>query len=228
MIALRTSTHAFKIEADKKYAKFDWRSKVEGWKNGFGRQVLGESWVSHHGAHKTEATRTHIEEANKDHALLNGVGSIFCETDVYGANPLQPSTILLRGEVTASFDKDSAGVDKKNNPMMPVAWTREFKNANGATNKILTTTMGAASDLVDENLRRLVVNGVYWATGLEVPAKADVDYKSVYKPTFYGVKKGKELMHQKEQFPADFLNVDINDDPMNHYIDRKAPKKAKK
>src|SRR5215831_3085455 len=52
IIALRTSTHAFKYDAGSQspYAKFSWDSKT--WPGGFGKQVLGETWVAHHGAHK--------------------------------------------------------------------------------------------------------------------------------------------------------------------------------
>ena len=69
---------------------------------------------------------------------------------------------------------------------MPVVWTRLHKNDNGTTNRILTTTMGSATDLENEGLRRLVVNGVYWGLGLDVPAKADVTYVDEYVPSFYG------------------------------------------
>jgi hypothetical protein len=48
--------------------------------------------------------------------------------------------------------------------------------------------MGAATDLQNEGLRRLVVNAVYWGLGLDVPAKADVAYVDDYKPTMYGFK----------------------------------------
>src|SRR5678810_244902 len=47
---------------------------------------------------------------------------------------------------------------------------------------------GAATDLENEGLRRLVVNGVYWGLGMDVPAKADVAYVGEYKPTPYGFK----------------------------------------
>ena len=45
IIALRTSTHAFKYDLNKKspYAKYDWRNPH--WPGGFGQQVLGETWV---------------------------------------------------------------------------------------------------------------------------------------------------------------------------------------
>lgn len=186
IVALRTSTHAFNFPTDSKWTNYTWEAKKEsGWERGFGRQVLGESWVSHWGVHKEEACRTHIEAENKNNLFLNGVGKIFCTTDVYEAHPVDNSTILLCGEVTESFDPKSKGVDAKKNPMIPVAWVREFNNAGDKNNRILTTTMGAATDLVSEDLRRLVVNGVYWGLGLDVPAKAAVDTKD-YHPTFYG------------------------------------------
>ena len=69
---------------------------------------------------------------------------------------------------------------------MPVAWTRDYKGESGKVNKVLCTTMGAASDLPNEGLRRLIVNGAYWATGLEVPASADVSLVGEFKPSMYG------------------------------------------
>ena len=38
----------------------------------------------------------------------------------------------------------------KNEPMQPVAWTRVYRNENGTANRILCTTMGAATDLENE------------------------------------------------------------------------------
>ncbi len=70
--------------------------------------------------------------------------------------------------------------------MMAVAWTREVRNDAGRTNRILCTTMGAATDLTNEGLRRLVVNGVFWGLGIDVPAKADVSYVGPYEPPMYG------------------------------------------
>ena len=202
IVALRTSTHAFKFNKKSKWAKYSFNAKADtGWAKGFGRQVLGETWVNHHGHHKVEGTRSIVEEANKTHPVLNGVGTIFGTTDVYGANPLSPSTVLLRGEVTKTLDPTSPAVKgKKNNPMQPIAWTREYKNASGKTNRILTTTMGAATDLSDENLRRLVTNGVHWGLNLKVPAKADVTIPGEYKPTKYSFKAQKKGLK-----PADFM-----------------------
>jgi hypothetical protein len=75
--------------------------------------------------------------------------------------------------------------------MMPVVWLREYKGEGGKTSKICTTTMGAAVDLENEGLRRLLVNAAFWAVGLEkkIPAKANVDYIGKYKPGWFGFGK---------------------------------------
>src|SRR5262249_7960966 len=48
IIGLRTSTHAFEVPKGKKYHKWGNGSTVKGWEGGFGRQVFGEKWISHH------------------------------------------------------------------------------------------------------------------------------------------------------------------------------------
>lgn len=196
IIALRTSTHAFSgIPANSAYAGWNWNQKD----GGFGKKVLGETWVSHWGKHKFEATRGVIETANASAPILRGVKSIFGTTDVYEAAPPADAKILLRGEVLAGMTPDSppaqgAKATKQkveqplNQPMMPVAWTRLVKNDAGTDNKIFCTTMGAATDLTNEDLRRLVVNAVFWGLGLEVPAAADVALVGDYAPTAYGFK----------------------------------------
>ncbi|MES2709112.1 MAG: ThuA domain-containing protein [Verrucomicrobiota bacterium] len=192
IIGLRTATHALTGDAQKPFGDF-------------GENVLGENWVNHWGKHKIEATRGIIEPGAKADPLLNSVSGIFGLTDVYEAYPPADAKILVRGESVAGLTPDAPAAkyerqrtpDKKtqgiNDPMMPIVWTRVNKNASGGTNKILVTTMGDATDLESEGLRRLLVNGVYWGQGLEIPAKADVTYVDEYKPSFYngnGFRKG--------------------------------------
>ncbi len=187
IIALRTSTHAFSYPdgSSSPYAKFSWNGKI--WPGGFGKQVLGETWVSHHGAHKKEATRGVIEPSAQDDPILRGVKDIFGNADVYTADPPPDVKILVRGQVLAGMNPTDPPVSgAKNDPMQPVVWTRLYPNEAGHTNKVLCTTMGAATDLQNEGLRRLLVNGVYWSLGLDVPEKADVSLVGDYKPTMYG------------------------------------------
>ena len=102
-------------------------------------------------------------------------------TDVYGIANLDQNaaTILLRGAVTESLDPASKNLEgPKNNPMMPLAWLREYTAPNGTTKgKAFCTTLGASTDFADEDLRRLVVNASLHLTGQKVPAKADVGYR---------------------------------------------------
>lgn len=188
VIALRTSTHAFNIkDAQSRYKNYDWQAPAP-WEGGFGRHVLGETWISHHGNHGSEATRGVIAPGAENHPLLRGVTDVFGPSDVYGVTKLPAdATVLLNGQVVAGMKPTDPPVEgPKNSPMMPIAWTREFKHANGQASKIMTTTMGAATDLESEGLRRLIVNTVYSFTGLEVPAKADVTPVGEYKPTRFG------------------------------------------
>lgn len=189
VVGFRTATHGF-TTGGKTYAKYNWQSKEPGYEKGFGKQVLGETWVNHHGAHKKEGTRGVVAKGEEKNPILKGIaaGDIFGTTDVYTVNlPLKDCTPLVLGEVTETLKPDSKAVGgKKNDPMMPVAWTREYKNESGKVNKVLCTTMGSATDLQNEGLRRLVVNGVYWNLGMEVPAKANVEIVGEFKPTMYG------------------------------------------
>lgn len=201
IVALRTSTHAFNFPKDSPWYSWSWNNN-----GGFGEKVLGETWVSHWGKHGKQGTLGVAEgEDDKKSPLLNGVQDVFGDTDVYEAYPPEDATILMRGFVLEGMDpqgkmaeeKKQRATDKQsqdiNEPAMPIAWTREVKNDAGTTNKVLTTTMGSASDLVNEGLRRLVVNGIYWGLGETVPEKADVTIVGEFTPTKYsfdGFKKG--------------------------------------
>jgi hypothetical protein len=195
IIALRTSTHAFKYDLNRgsPYAKYDWHSKD--WPGGFGQQVLGETWVDHHGNHGKESTRGVINEAFKGHPILRGVADLWAPTDVYSVTHLpKTAQVLVWGQVLSGMKPADPAVEgAKNHPMMPVVWLRDYTGESGRTSKVFTTTMGAAVDLENEGLRRLLVNACYWAVGLEkrIPAKANVDYVGEYKPGWFGFGKFK-------------------------------------
>lgn len=188
VIGLRTATHGF-----------------QGPWSYFGRKILGEQWVAHHGAHKRQGCRGVIEEENADHPVLNGVKDVFAPSDVYAVTHLTDAdTILLRGAVTESLDPESEPIDgPKNNPMMPLAWMHEYKSPGGGNGKSFCTTMGAAVDLVNEDARRIVINAAYHLTGLEVPEKANVEFVDPFYPSFYGFTK-KPFWQERDIYPWDF------------------------
>ena len=83
----------------------------------------------------------------------------------------------------------------KNDPMMPIAWTKSYKGKQDKTARVFATTMGASQDFQSEGLRRLLVNACYWAIGMEdkIPEKSDVEIVGEFKPLPFrgdGFKKG--------------------------------------
>lgn len=223
VIGLRTATHAFNgIKGD--YARYNngYNGPEKEWAEGFGRVVLGEKWISHHGGHKTEATRGVFAPDAKDSKLLNGIqdGEIWGATDVYGvrlplpgdSKPLVLGQVLKRVGPPKKPDEDrNFGLSpqdtpvegKKNDPMMPIAWTKSYAVSGGKPGKAFATTMGSSTDLENEGLRRLVVNAAYDLLALEVPAKADVSLVGEYKPSPYGFGA-----HKKGVKPADHAKLD--------------------
>ncbi len=169
---MRTATHAFNYSKNRSSKFVDWGYNSGNWKGGFGQQVLGDTWVTHHGKHGSESTRGLAHPGSESHPILKGVKDVWGPTDVYGINKLNDnefkSTILLDGQVLTGMkpeDKPVAGAI--NNPMQPLAWIKDYKVPEGKQGKAFCTTMGAATDLSCEDLRRLLVNAAYYLTGLE-------------------------------------------------------------
>src|SRR5262249_32852559 len=147
IIGMRTATHAFQLTG-KTYAKYSWNNKE--WPGGFGRQVLGETWVNHHGAHGEESTRGIISAGAKDHPILRGTkaGHIGGPPAFREAHPREACPPPGRGKVLRGMKRGDPPVEgKKNDPMMPVAWVKTYTGEQGKKARVFTTTMGAATDL---------------------------------------------------------------------------------
>ena len=204
VIGLRTATHAFMFKSSPTYQR--WSSNSTEWDGGFGRQVLGETWISHHGQHGKQSTRGIVAPGQGNHPILRGIadGEIWGPSDVYTVKLPQAPEVqaLVLGQVLAGMKPADPPLEgPKNQPMMPVAWTKTYTNTSGKTARIFTTTMGAAEDFLNEGFRRMLVNAVYWAVGLqqEIPSKADVTLVGTYAPSpfkFGGFRPGLK--------PADF------------------------
>jgi hypothetical protein len=227
VIGFRTATHAFTGGA--KTGDFKWSD--------FGLKILGEKWVSHHGQHKKEGTRSVVEAANGSNDVLRGVGEIFALSDVYGAPDVKPenSTILLRGAVTESLDPKSKNLTgAKNEPMQPIAWLHNYTAPNGTTKgRSFCTTMGASVDYQDENLRRLIVNAAHHLLGLPVPEKTDVAFIDPFNPTFYGFIKNADYFKQRNLKPGDFAtgsspSMGLPEDKPKQVVAKKSAEKKKK
>jgi hypothetical protein len=191
VIGMRTATHSFNYTSPSAYKKYSYNSKD--WAGGFGQQILGETWVNHHGRHGFESTRGILDPGRKNHPMLRGVVDIWGPTDVYTVTHLpKDAEVLVWGQVlTGMKPTDPALAGAKNDPMMPLAWTKTYMSDKGKTGKVFTTTMGAAVDFESEGLRRLLVNACYWAVGLDgqIDAKANVDYVGEFKANWFGFGK---------------------------------------
>ncbi len=198
IIGMRTATHAFKIAKGKTYERYSFDSKLEGWDGGFGRRILGETWINHHGHHGKQSSRGVIVPEMKDHPIVRGCQDIWGPTDVYTVRLPLPgdSKPLVLGQVLEGMkpaDKPVSG--KQNEPMLPIAWIKTYPSEKGRAGRVFTTTMGAATDLESEGVRRLLVNAAYWCVGMEekIPPRANVEIVGEYKPSpfgFAGNKKG--------------------------------------
>jgi len=215
VVGIRTATHAFNFAKDTvtRYPHYSnyYSGGEAGWTDGFGALVLGEKWVNHHGHHKHQSTRGIIAEGAEDHPISNGLesGAIWGPTDVYGIRlPMKgdAKTIVLGQVINRAGDYDEEDINfgmketdveladvndkgvKVNTPPMPIAWTRTYQLPDGEKGRAFTSTIGSSSDMVNEGVRRLLVNGIFWAMDLEVPEKANVSLVGNYDPTAYGFK----------------------------------------
>ena len=224
LIGIRTATHAFRFDNapfDSNYGHYGNYFKEDNvWIDGFGRLVMGEHWISHHGEHGQQSTKGILAPSAKDHPITNGImdGNIWGPSDVYGVRLPLPDDAkpIVLGQVldrTLAYDEEDPLlgmrstddqlpnlVSKENNdgtlntynqndPMMPIAWTKTYQIPTGKKGTCFSTTIGAATDLLSEGTRRLMVNAVFWLLDKEVPQKANVDLVGTYAPTRFKFQK---------------------------------------
>lgn len=203
IVGLRTATHAFRFSeqfADSPYRKYDFESEVEGWEGGWGRQVLGETWVYHHGEHGVQGTRGLVNYLYAGEPIMNGIGdNVYGDTDVYGLTELPAGTeVLLYGLTLKGLDPYAP--PEYELPVVPVAWRRTYTGETGNDSRVFATTLGASVDFESEGVRRMLVNAVYWGLEMEeeIPDQPEVGYIGEFDPTFYGFGD-----HVRGVFPED-------------------------
>lgn len=232
LIAIRTATHAFNFKDTThawRHYGFNYKGDKTDWHLGFGKLVLGETWYTHHGHHKNQSTRGIIAPGAENHPITNGIedGAIWGPTDVYGIRMPMPNTqsIILGQTINRAGEYDdnepfyglketdtevatNNPAAKKaynpNDPMPPIAWTKNYQIPNGKAGNSFTTTIGSATDMVDEEVRRLMVNATFHLLGMEVPAKANVDVIGTYNPSPYQFQKDEHWVNKNLQI-ADYV-----------------------
>lgn len=188
IMALRTSTHAFFYKKpDAAYAKWNWNSKAPA--GGYGREVLGETWVNHYGKHEVQSTRGVPAPGAEGSVILRGCENVWGASDVYEVTTLSgDSAPVLLGVVLSGMNATDAPVaDMK---QLPVAWTKTYTGESGKKSRVFTTTMGHVLDFTSEGFRRMLVNAVFWSIGMEdqIPSRnyLKVDFVGDYEYTKIG------------------------------------------
>ena len=197
ILNVRTGTHPFKWrEGDQtSYAELGWNQGPSG--GGWGREVAGETWVSHYGKHNEQSTLGLPAYQQGDHPILSGCEQIWDPGDVYGIKtaPADFEPILLGVVLDGMEPTDRPAVGKE---LVPVVWTREYEGETGNTSRVITTTLGTAEGFENEGFRRMIANSMFWLLGLDVPEKADVEPVTPYEPLPSGFSG-----HRKGVFPKD-------------------------
>lgn len=142
VVGLRTATHAFYFPSNSK-----WHS----WNDGFGRDVFGTPWISHHG--HSSSTDVSLIATSKNHPILQGVDIHFrLRSWLYNVLPLsKPCEQLLWGKPL-----EPEGKIHEN----PVAWTTAHNQG-----RVFFTTLGHPDDFDVPSFRSLLINGIRWAIG---------------------------------------------------------------
>ncbi|MEC9093279.1 MAG: ThuA domain-containing protein [Planctomycetota bacterium] len=177
LIALRTANHGFwgptRYQKDKKNVSL--------------RELLGGTFMGHHGGWHREATRGVIVPENQLHPILIGVKSIWGTSDVYRChndkNPFpEDCTALVLGQPLINLEKNAPANPQKE--PLPVAWTKTWTGNRGLKSRIFHFTMGSAVDFENEGVRRLTVNAVYWGLQMEkeIQPKRSVAVVGTYAP----------------------------------------------
>jgi len=171
VFGIRCTLLSFRYAKNSPYARFDVGN------GGYATELFGESWKGHYGDHGKESTRGLRAGLNEAHPILRGVQDVWGPTDVYRITRLPAdATVLMYGQVLAGMKPDAPPNLQKS--LMPMVWTREIRRESGTISRVVMSTIGAAQDMESEDLRRLYVNSIFWAVGLEsgIPKKADVRY----------------------------------------------------
>ena len=181
-LALRTANHGF-------HASLPY--KINGKQVRWGEDVLGGSFMGHHGRWQADSTRGTIVPEQKDHPILIGVSDIWGNSDVYrtykeGTSLPAGCTALVWGQPLMGRKPDDAP-NPKLEPL-PVAWFKHWQTSEGKSARVFQSTMGSGTDLENPGLRRLIINATYWGMSMEsaIAVTRSVNIVGDYKPLASG------------------------------------------
>lgn len=177
IIGLRTANHGFRRPLP---------YKIDGKQVRMG-QILGGTFMAHHGLWHRDSTRGDLVPEMKDHPMLRGVADIWGPSDVYrtykdGAGLPEGCTALVYGQPL--IGRKRGGQANPEKQPLPVAWFKHWETSTGKQARVFHSTMGSARDLECPGLRRLVINAAYWCLQMEdaISATRSVEYVRPYQP----------------------------------------------
>ena len=219
VIGMRTATHGFKMPKDDPYAKYSYDYKGTDYELGFGHQVLGQTWVGHYGKNHQQSTRISIVPDKASNPILRGVKDIWVQAGAYVGKPVDGEILTMAQPLDGMTPDSKASATQ---PPMPSEWTRTYKSTSGKIGRVFTSLYGTSEDITNEGYRRMMVNAMFWAVGLEDKITPDLNiaFVGAAKPNTFG--GGAYARGVKPEMYAGF------ESPIPANNNTKAPEKPKK
>lgn len=185
IVGLRTATHAFKIDGAEPFPKYSYDYQGADYELGFGHQVLGQTWVGHYGRNHQQSTRITLVAEKNSHPILRGVKDVWVQAGGYVGKPTDGEILTFAQPLNGMTPASPADATK---PPQPSEWTRTYKSSSGKVGRVFTSLYGTSEDITNDGYRRLLVNGCFWAVGLEDAITPDlpIDFVGPFRPNTYG------------------------------------------
>lgn len=163
IVGFRTATHAFMYKNDTTLVQFN-----EAWP----AKVFGQQWITHHGHFddgKFPVTDISITEGQENNPILNGFNNFKAFSWLYHVDGGDwklhgDSEPILMGHSTKSQHEIDGDLDKFSLDN-PVAWTKSYTGTSGIKARVFFTTLGHPHDFKISEVRKIAMNGIYWALG---------------------------------------------------------------
>jgi len=195
-------------------------------KGGFGGVVFGQDGCGHLGKQGVNSTQGYANPSQRAHPILRGIadGDIWGPSETYTSNMKQFSgctPIVFSRCLQPDKATPIEGVLSRMRPTDPpdpglkqgtaVAWTRTYQVEGGEPGRAFYSSMGVSVDFLSPGTRRLLVNAVYWAMGMEadIPQGGSVvDIVGLYNPTVTG-RHGDDYWKSKAMRIADLRLLSV-------------------
>ncbi|MDC6389871.1 ThuA domain-containing protein [Maribacter sp. PR1] len=184
IVGFRTATHAFNYEDP----------SLAYWNNEWPTKVFGQQWITHHGHFDDgKFPVTQITKIDSSSVILNGFKPFEAYSWLYHVDGgdwklYGDSKPILQGHSLKSQHQMDGNLDKF--PLTnPVAWTKSYTAESGGKSRVFFTTLGHPYDFKIPEVRKIAMNGIFWALGKEkgIPDNGvNVELNTPYEPNNSG------------------------------------------